>query len=172
MLRLAEISARFTEDSEAQNFAGAIFIQNNEGAKAVECVKRLLALGKTADADEIAISTIPSLSDDGRIALAQELETSDPVLSCRLYQHASDWKNFARIAGNIIDSGTLYEVRNIAWLISVTHRQNILMRDALTKLESFGEEGARMVKGIRMEMRIRHLFEVSEIGARSDALSG
>ncbi len=162
---------------ESLAFAGDIY-GRTDLEKQVECADLLVRIGGKKEAralfDSVAgwvaykLRTGPEdAAPDPRMHSLREtiiqkafaLEKTHPALSLSVYKHLDD-EGVKRTARAILATGTFEEMVEAAWAVSTVEKDGLLMRDALTTLEGFGEEGMRKASGIRGEMRVPKVFVV------------
>lgn len=161
--RLADIASGF-QDKESQLFAGEMYARNSDQDKALACARKLLTLGEESEATKLIKKASGSMPTEDILALADELESSHPLISLELYFKMGNKPEFVRLAQAILAQDNLEAIENVAWKISIAWqmskdaKRSLLMQKALHRLEEFGGEGVKKAQMVRLEMGIGHLF--------------
>jgi len=166
-IALAETAVKFVDDPAAQKFAGKTLARKGDTAIALECADMLFVLGEDNDAKSIILSCAEHLPNEKLRALANDYSEERPLLALKLYKKAKDLDGFVLQVRHILEVGSQEDVMQAAWAVSSAwqldenSKQSFLMRDALARLEQFGEFGKKGANALRQEMTIKPLFQTT-----------
>ncbi|MFN7990710.1 MAG: hypothetical protein U0R44_00985 [Candidatus Micrarchaeia archaeon] len=175
MARCADAAVSIGSE-EALAFAGEIYHRTDMG-KALMCADALLEIGCLKAAREIysAVGTSVSYSrySDRRekaenpvnemlgqrlMEKAYQIEGRHPAVSLGIYKELRDEDGVKRTARAVLEKGSFEEIGMAAWAVSTFEKDGLLMRDAILRLEEFGDEGRKTARGICLEMRVPKVF--------------